>query len=73
MNAALVIAYIMGGQVIDTEVLEAASMDECRITRQNILSGTNPVTTRYDNKVMINAECRKVERSAGLRSENSLF
>ncbi len=73
MNVALVIAYLLGGQVIDTEILDAANMDECQATRQNVLTGTTPVTTRYGNNVRINAECEKVARSAGMRSSGSIF
>ena len=73
MNAALVIAYLIGGQVIDTETLDAANMAECQATKQNVLTGTTPVTTRYGSNVQIKAECKKVERSAALRSETSLF
>ena len=73
MNVALVIAYLIGGQVIDTEILDAANMDECQMTKQNVLKGTTPVTTRYGTNVRINAECKKVEHSAEARSSGSLF
>ena len=44
MKTVLVIAYLMGGHVIDTERLDAASMEECEKTRQAALSGVTPVT-----------------------------
>ena len=38
MKTVLVIAYLMGGHVIDTERLDAASMEECVKTRQVALT-----------------------------------
>jgi hypothetical protein len=58
MKTLLVIAYLAGGHVIDTETLDAASMAECRQTRQNALTGVTPVTTRYGADVQITAECK---------------
>ena len=60
MKTVLVIAYLMGGHVIDTERLDAASMEECVKTRQAALSGVTPVTTRYGVEVQISAECRRI-------------
>lgn len=60
MKTVLVIAYLMGGRVIDTETLDAASMEECRQTRHNALTGVTPVTTRYGADVQISAECKSV-------------
>lgn len=51
MKTVLVIAYLMGDHVIDTERLDAASMEECVKTRQAALSGVTPVTTRYGAEV----------------------
>lgn len=59
MKTVLVIAYLMGGHVIDTETLDAASMEECLQTRRNALSGVTPVTTRYGAEVRISAECKR--------------
>lgn len=60
MKTVLVIAYLMSGHVIDTERLDAASMEECEKTRQAALSGVTPVTTRYGAEVQISAECRRI-------------
>jgi len=60
MKTVLVIAYLMGGHVIDTERLDAASMEECVKTRQAALSGVTPVTTRYGAEALISAECRRL-------------
>ena len=60
MKTVLVIAYLMGGHVIDTEMLDAATMDECAKTKQTALTGITPVTTRYSADVQISAECRRV-------------
>ena len=73
MEAVLVIAYLLGGQIIDKEVLEASNIQECERTKHVALTGTTPVTTRYGDNVKIKAECRKVERSAEIRSGNSIF
>jgi hypothetical protein len=73
VNAVLVIAYLIGGQVIDTETLDAANMAECQATKQNVMTGTTPVTTRYSSNVQIKAECKKLEHSAELRSSSSIF
>lgn len=58
MKTMLVIAYMMGGHVIDTETLESANMEECKATRQLALGQNTPVTTRYGSNVKISAECR---------------
>ena len=71
METVLVIAYLLGGQVIDTEVLEAANMEQCQETKHNALSGTTPVTTRYSDNVKITAECQFRDRTAGLRTPHS--
>jgi hypothetical protein len=55
----LVITYLMGGQVIDTDTLDAANMDACRETKRLALSENTPVTTRYDSNVKILAECKQ--------------
>lgn len=68
METILVIAYLLGGQIIDTEVLDAASMEECLTTKHNALSGTTPVTTRYSDKVKIKAECQFRDRAAALKT-----
>ena len=67
------IAYLLGGQMIDIEVLEDSNIQECERTKHAALTGATPVTTRYGKNVQIKAECRKVERSAEIRSGNSLF
>jgi hypothetical protein len=55
----LVITYLMGGQVIDTDTLDAANMDACRETKRLALSENTPVTTRYGSNVKILAECKQ--------------
>jgi hypothetical protein len=55
----LVIAYLMGGHVIDTETLDSANMEECKVTKQRALSENTPITTRYGSDVKISAECRQ--------------
>ncbi len=67
METVLVIAYLLGGQVIDTEVLEAANMEQCQATRHNALTGTTPVTTRYGDNVKIAAQCQLRDPTAGLK------
>ncbi len=71
METVLVIAYLLSGQVIDTEVLEAANMEQCQATKHNALTGTTPVTTRYGNNVTIAAECQLRDRTAGLKVPHS--
>ena len=56
----LVITYLMGGQVIDTNSLDAANMDSCKETKRLALSENTPVTTRYGSNVKILAECKQV-------------
>ena len=51
MEAVLVIAYLLGGQIIDKEVLEASNIQECERTKHVALTGTTPVTTRYGDNV----------------------
>jgi hypothetical protein len=63
----LVITYLMGGHVIDTDTLDAANMDSCRETKRLALSENTPVTTRYGSNVKIFAECKQV---AGLPDRN---
>jgi hypothetical protein len=60
----LVIAYLMGGHVIDTETLDAANMDECKETKRLALSGNTPVTTRYGSNVKVSADCRQTTITA---------
>jgi hypothetical protein len=55
----LVITYLMGGQVIDTDTLDAANMDACNETKRLALSENTPVTTRYGSNVKILAECKQ--------------
>ncbi len=71
METVLVIAYLLGGQVIDTEVLDAANMEQCEATKHNALTGTTPVTTRYGNNVTISAACQYRDRTAGLKIPHS--
>ncbi len=59
MKTMLVITYLMGGQVIDTDTLDAANMDACRETKRLALSENTPVTTRYGSNVKILAECKQ--------------
>ena len=72
MKTVLVIAYLMGGHVIDTETLDAASMEECAKTRRTALSGVTPVTTRYGADVQISAECRRMSATELKASQASL-
>jgi hypothetical protein len=60
----LVITYLMGGQVIDTDTLDAANMDACRETKRLALSENTPVTTRYGSNVKILAECKQSASTA---------
>lgn len=71
METVLVIAYLLGGQVIDTEVLDAANMEQCQATKNNALSGRTPVTTRYGDDVKIAAECQLRDRTASLKIPQS--
>lgn len=64
MKTVLVIAYLLGGNVIDTETIDSANMDECKLTRQMSLGEKTPVTTRYDSNVKISAECKQYPNSA---------
>ena len=59
MKTMLVITYLIGGQVIDTDTLDAANMDACRETKRLALSENTPVTTRYGSNVKILAECKQ--------------
>ena len=71
MKTVLVIVYLLGGHVIDTETLDAASMKECEQTRHNALSGVTPVTTRYGADVHISAECKRFSEGEGNGSRPS--
>jgi hypothetical protein len=59
MKTVLIIAYLLGGQVIDTETLDASDMDACKMTKQMALGENTPVTTRYGADVKISAECKQ--------------
>ena len=72
MKTVLVIAYLLGGHVIDRETLDSASMEECEQTRHNALSGVTPVTTRYGPDVQILAECKRFSGSESNFSRSSL-
>ncbi len=63
MKTILVITYLMGGHAIDRETLDAANMEECKVTRQLALLENTPITTRYDSNVKISAECRQLALS----------
>jgi hypothetical protein len=71
MQMVLFIVYIMGGQAIDTEILEAASIEECEVTKRLALSENTPITTRYGSNVKISAECRQVSNFAELNTYNT--
>lgn len=60
MKTMLIITYLMGGQVIDTNTLDAANIDACRETKRLALAENTPVTTRYGSNVKIQAECKQV-------------
>ena len=64
MKTVLVIAYLMSGHVIETETLDAANMEECKVTKQMALAEKTPITTRYGANVAISAECRELSSSA---------
>lgn len=64
----LAIAYIMGGQVIESQTLETANMEECRLTKRLALSENTPITTRHGSNVKVSAECREVEVVSGDRN-----
>jgi hypothetical protein len=60
----LIISYLMGGHVIDTQTLDAANMDDCNTTKHLALAEKTPITTRYGSNVKISAECRQLTSSA---------
>nr|CCD32259.1 Hypothetical protein SC2p2_01030 [Methylocystis sp. SC2] len=60
MKTVLVISYLLGGQVIDMETLDASNMDACKTTKQMALAEKTPVTTRYGANVKISAECKQL-------------
>ena len=66
MKTLLIVAYMMGAQVIDTEVIENATMEECQATKSMALEGSTPITTKYGPQVNLFAECRKDEATASL-------
>lgn len=59
VKTVLVIAYLMSGHVIDTETLDAANMEDCKVTRLRALAQNTPITTRYGSDVKISAECKE--------------
>ena len=69
MKTMLVIAYMMGAQAIDTEVIENATMEECQATKSMALDGSNPITTKHGPQVHILAECHKDEATASLATQ----
>ncbi|QGM97209.1 hypothetical protein [Methylocystis parvus] len=64
MKTMLVIAYLMGDHVIDTETLDAANMEACKTTKELALAANTPITTRYGSNVKISAECKQVASAA---------
>lgn len=60
MKTMLVIAYMMGAHIIDTDTIDAANMESCQVTKRLALSGDTPITTRYGSDVKISAECKQV-------------
>ena len=67
MKTTLVNAYLMSGHVIDTQTLDAANTDDCKVTKQLALSENTPITTRYGSNVKISADCRQVSSSVAPR------
>ena len=66
MKTLLVVAFMMGGQVIDTDVIENASMEECQMTKKEALNGKTPITTSHGQDVKVTAECKPDLASASL-------
>ncbi len=64
MKTILVISYLMGNHVIDTETLDASNMEECKRTEQLALAENTPITTRFSSKVKISSECRELSSTA---------
>jgi hypothetical protein len=64
VKAILFISYLIGGNVIDTQTLDASNIDECKISKQLALAENTPITTRYGSTVRITAECRPLASSA---------
>ncbi len=64
MKALLVITYLLGGHIVDTESIDAANMEECRRTKRLALAESTPITTRYDARVKISGSCREIVSSA---------
>jgi hypothetical protein len=60
MKTVLIISYLMGGHIIDSESLDAANMGDCDVTKRLALSENTPVTSRYGSNVKISAECKQV-------------
>ncbi len=64
MKTILIISYLAGGHIIDTESLDASNMEECKRTEQLALAENTPITTRFGSKVKISSECRQLSSSA---------
>ena len=73
METVLVIAYLLGGQLIDTEIFESANMEECQVTKKNALAGPTPITTRYGDNVKIAAECKFKNHTTALPNLSPAF
>ena len=69
MKTLLIVAYMMGAQAIDTDVIENATMEECQATKSMALDGPNPITTKHGPQVHILAECHKDEATASLTTQ----
>jgi hypothetical protein len=65
MKAVLVITYLFGGHIVDTNRFDAANIEECNRTKKLALSANTPITTRYSSRVAISAECKEVASRSG--------
>lgn len=63
MKAVLVITYLLSGQIVNTESIDSANMEECRRTKRLALAKSTPITTRYDARVKISGSCREISSS----------
>jgi hypothetical protein len=60
MKTVLIIAYFLGGHIIDSESLDATNMDDCNTTKRLALAENTPITSRYGSNVKVSAECKQV-------------
>ena len=71
MKFLLVVTYLLSDQIIDSDIFENISLEECLNSKKAALEGITPITTKHASNVKIEAECRKDERSASLNNHLS--